>query len=150
MEKGYNSRIPGTTTNDSAAAGLVGEYISSTIAVGSAVSLTTGTAANVTSISLTAGDWDVTGVVDFRLAATSTVSYLQGSVSLVSATAGAQDTGFSNPYSISAGLSVDAAEVLPVSRLSLAATTTVYLVATAGFAISTLTAYGTLRARRVR
>jgi hypothetical protein len=146
----FRQRLVGTPTNDSARAGDVGEIISSTIAVGSGVSLTNNTAVNVTSISLTAGDWDVTGVVDVNLGATSTVSYLQGSVSTTSATLGPQDSGFSNPYAIAAGLGVDASEVLPTSRLSLAVTTTVYLVAQCGFAISTAKAYGTIRARRVR
>ena len=53
--------LAGVTTNSNAAAGIVGEYISSSIASGSAVSLTTGVSANVTSISLTAGDWEVYG-----------------------------------------------------------------------------------------
>jgi len=49
----------GTTTNDNAAAGQVGEYVSSTITGGASVALTPGVATNITSISLTAGDWDV-------------------------------------------------------------------------------------------
>ena len=48
--------IVGTTTNNNAAAGCVGEYVSSAIEYASRVSLTTSTPANVTSISLTAGD----------------------------------------------------------------------------------------------
>jgi len=49
--------LKGTTTNNSAAAGYVGEYISAS--VGSANFAATGTYGDVTSISLTAGDWDV-------------------------------------------------------------------------------------------
>jgi hypothetical protein len=45
---------------------------------------------------------------------------------------------------------VDPAFTTPVVRLSLAATTTVYLVSRATFTVSTLKAYGTIRARRVR
>ena len=52
--------IVGTTTNDSATAGYVGEVITSSVPVGSAVSLTTAVSAvsgkTITSISLTAGD----------------------------------------------------------------------------------------------
>jgi hypothetical protein len=57
-------QIPGTATNDDAAAGKLGEIISSNIVVGSAVSLTTNTPANITSLSLTAGDWDVWGLMN--------------------------------------------------------------------------------------
>lgn len=150
MLKSFLQRLViGTTTNDNAAAGVVGEFVSSTVAVGSAVALTTDTTANVTSISLTPGDWDVTGVVDFKPGATTTTTYFQGGISTVSATMGSPDTGFSNPFAIAA-TSVDASEVLPVVRMSLATTTTIYLVARAGFSISTLSAYGTIRARRMR
>lgn len=128
---------------------LVGDIITSVIASGSAVSLTTATAANVTSISLPAGDWDVSGVVDFHPGSTTTTTYLQGGISSTSATLGAQDSFFSDTHAI-ATTSIDAAKVVPTVRLSLSTTTTVYLVAKAGFATSTLTAYGTIRASRVK
>src|SRR5574337_1898836 len=66
--------ILGTTTNDDAAAGYIGEVISSNIAVGSAVSLSSGTIANITSISLTAGDWDVYGWASSNVAGTTTIT----------------------------------------------------------------------------
>lgn len=143
------SPVVGSATNDNAVAGRVGELISAAVAVGAGIVLTTGVAVNVTSIALTAGDWDVTGVVDFNPGATTTTTSLQGGLSIVSATLGAQDSGFSNPFAI-ASTGVDASEVLPVVRFSLAGPTTVFLVAVAAFAISTLKAYGTIRARRVR
>lgn len=139
----------GTTTNDSAATGYIGEYVSASLASGSATSLTTGTAKTITSISLTAGDWDVTGVVDFHPDTTTTTTYLQGGISTTNNTLGAADTYFSNTFAI-ATTSVDASEVCPTVRISINTTTTVYLVAVAGFAISTLSGYGTIRARRVR
>ncbi len=57
--------IKGTTiaTPANAAAGYVGEIIKSVIASGSAVTATSNAASNVTSIALTAGDWDVWGNV---------------------------------------------------------------------------------------
>lgn len=49
-------QLPGTTTNDNASAGKVGEYIESVV---SNVTLpTTGNYGDATSINLTAGDWD--------------------------------------------------------------------------------------------
>lgn len=49
--------IVGTTTNNSAAAGSIGEYVESI--VGPVAFPATGTWGDLTSISLTAGDWDV-------------------------------------------------------------------------------------------
>lgn len=139
----------GTATNDSAATGYIGEYVTASLASGSATSLTNVTAKTVVSISLTAGDWDVTGVVDFHPDTTTTTTYLRAGISTTNNTLGAVDTYSTNPFAI-AVTSVDAAEITPTVRLSLSTTTTVYLIAMGGFAISTLTAYGTIRARRMR
>lgn len=146
----FDGEISGTATNNNAAAGQVGEYVTSAIAVGSAVSLATATSKTVTSISLTAGDWDVTGVVDFHPGALTTGSYFQGGVSITNNTLGGQDQYASAPMALAAGLGVDVGLVSPVSRISLSTTTTIYLTCQAGFSTSTMTAYGTIRARRVR
>ena len=54
--------IVGTTTNNNAAAGSVGEFVSSIVLGAAAVSLTTNVSANITSlVSLSAGDWDIWG-----------------------------------------------------------------------------------------
>ena len=55
-------QIVGTATNDSATAGNVGEYVSSAVTPAYPITLTSTQYADVTSISLTAGDWDVTGM----------------------------------------------------------------------------------------
>lgn len=139
----------GTNTNDNAAIGNEGEYISSVVAVASAVSLASGTSANITSVSLTAGDWDVSGVIDFHPSGTTTMTLLQGGNSLVTNTLGLQDTSFAVTIA-GATSSIDLSFPIPVFRRSLAATTTIYLVTSATFGVSTLSAYGTIRARRVR
>jgi hypothetical protein len=145
------SNIQGTATNDSAAAGYIGEYVSSTIVTGSSVALTTNTTANVASISLTAGDWDVTGVIDFTFGATTSYTNLQGGISITSATIGAQDSFFDLENAATVPTATkDPAFVCPTIRISIAATTTVYLVAQATFTVSTLKAYGTISARRAR
>jgi len=140
----------GTTTNDAAVAGGIGELLSGTIATGSSVSLTTATAANVTSVSLTAGDWDVSGTVDYNPGATTSITRLAQGVSSISATLGAQDTYSQSATAANVPTAVVIALPTPVTRISLAATTTIYLVASATFTVSTLTAFGTIRARRVR
>src|SRR5712671_6777035 len=79
------AQLPGTTTNDNAAAGNVGEYIVGTAAIDS-VSITTGTPVNVGSISLTAGDWDVSCQIVYLPGATTTVSALEASLSATTGT----------------------------------------------------------------
>src|SRR6266446_3454953 len=133
----------------SSPAEAVGEYVSSTIATGASIALTTNTTANITSISLTAGDWDVSGAVDFTFGATTSYTNLVGSISTTSATLGAQDSkfDFETPAAVpTAG--ADSTFALPVVRLSLGSTTTVFLVAQGTFTVSTLKAYGTIQARR--
>lgn len=142
--------LQGTGTNDSAAAGKVGEFITSNIPVASAGSCTNATARNVTSISLTAGDWDVRGNIMFVPAATTNITWLRAWISTTSATMPAVDlfNGWSNqgevPQSIGLGV------LAPVVRLSLSSTTTVYLSCNQAFTVSTLTSCGTISARRVR
>lgn len=143
--------VVGVTTNSNAAAGSVGEFISSTVASGSAVALTSGANINVTSISLTPGDWDVQGNVGFVPAGTTTTSAIGGAISTTSAAVPTPPS--SGGYSfLSLASPAGASNLLPVgrTRLSLAVTTTVYLVAQSTFAVSTSGAYGFIGARRVR
>lgn len=139
--------IVGTTTNNSANAGSVGEFLPNTT---SGTSLTSTVAANATSISLTAGDWDVTGVVQFVPGAGATVTVIGTGTNTTSATFGAFQmnsiiTGISAPAA-SGSLSLAA----PVTRFSLSATTTVFLIASSTFSGGTQTCNGFIRARRVR
>lgn len=147
---GVTNVVLGSVTNDNAAAGYVGEYTSAAVAAGSAVSLTTATTANVTSISLTAGDWDVDGIVQYTPAASTSVTQLTQGSSSTTATVGAQGTFSKWVTAANVLTAVDPAWVIPTTRVSIAATTTIYLVANATFTVSTLTAYGLIRARRVR
>lgn len=144
--------IVGTTTNNSADAGSVGEFITSTVAP-TTTGLTTGTAANVTSISLTAGDWDVFGnfTVDYG-AGTPVLKLVKGSISTTSATHGAVSNSAVVAWDSTIGINPATSPViaLPVVRLLLNATTTVYLVETASFSGVTFGPGGTLSARRRR
>lgn len=147
----------GTATNDSATAGNIGEQIIANLATGSAVSLSTGAAANVISISLTAGDWDVSGCIVFKPGATTSITILgaaiSGTTGAVPAVIG-QNSG--NDFLVQDSTAAfvpganDDSVVIPPIRVSLSGTTTTFLVAKATFSISTLNAYGQIRARRVR
>jgi len=140
----------GTTTNDNAAAGSVGEYLSATLASGSATALTTATPKTVISVSLTAGDWDVSGQVRLTTGAATTTTAISCSISQTNNTMSSDtDPSF---YQVQASFATNAFNSLPAgaTRISLASTTTVYLVVNATFATSTCSAYGTIRARRIR
>lgn len=143
--------LVGTTTNDSAASGSIGEYISSTVLIGSAVSLTSAAPANITSISLTAGDWDVEGLACFNPAGSTTTSFFSAGINTVSAVFQTAPAGGFTQFNI-INNTIAAPQFFPTgtTRISLSVTTTVYLVAESGFGVSTMSVYGLLRARRVR
>lgn len=142
--------IVGTTTNNSANAGSVGEYISSTIAQGSPVAVSTGVATNITSISLTAGDWDVSANITTLPAGSTTQTSTQVSISTTTGTHGATSTGASNISAAVTTAGANTSAVVGPFRMSLASTTTVFLVGSSVFAVSTNGIFGTIRARRVR
>lgn len=140
--------IVGTPTNNNASTGIVGELLQSIVTSAAPVSLVTATAKTVTSLSLTAGDWDIFGMVGTSVGAGTTVSTLAGSISIVNNARGAEDqetleypTGIANNIP---------SLVVPTTRLSLSATTTVYLIAIAVFAVNNASAYGRITARRAR
>jgi hypothetical protein len=145
---GLNAK--GTTTNDSAATGYVGEYVANDN-LAATVSLTTTTPANIASITLTAGDWDISGIAKFVTTATTTVGRLGCSVSTTSASVGSYGT-----YICHAGTAINTVAngneyiPAPVTRVSLDTTTTVYMIGYGVFGTSTLTAGGFISARRVR
>ncbi len=148
--------VKGTNTNDNAAAGYVGEYMTAQRLGASALALTTGTAATITTLSLTAGDWDVWGKVGF-ITATATTSVIRiiaetttgaglsgsdgdGVATLVYPGGAALNSGGNGSVVINTG----------VRRFILSATTTVNLLAYSDFSTAGLSAFGSIKARRVR
>ena len=132
----------GTTTNDSASAGQVGETIVSTA---SGISLTTA-ASNGTSISLTAGDWDV-AIYASGAGASATCTAIRIGISETSATFGTQ--GLDWVYAFADPVNGPTGGSLPLRRISLASTTTIYgVLATSAGTNSSLNC--TLIARRRR
>jgi hypothetical protein len=146
------SGVIGTTTNDSAAALSVGQIISSVVA-DSTVSLTSNTSADATSISLTAGDWDVWGNVAFNGAAGTLVIINIGWISTTSATLPASNL-YATQFFSGGGTAIYAVApssfCVPAQRISLSGTTTVYLSARSAFSVSTSTVGGAIYARRRR
>ncbi len=136
----------GTTAGGNAAAGYVGEFISSRIAFASAVGIGSAGATNLTSISLTAGDWDIWGNVTFDasglnmlnnkawISATSATVPDQSLYVVANVNAGAQDLGMCVPY----------------IRASISSTTTYYISGYVVYGAGTATMCGGIYARRVR
>jgi hypothetical protein len=134
----------GVTDGSSAAAGMIGEYVT---APGSTIAITNNVATNVVTMPLTAGDWDVEGLIQFGFASGTYASAVVCGVSTVSATFPSPVQPGRSQLNVSpASLSICG---LPTGmmRASLAAAGPVYLVGLAVFS-STATAQGFLRARR--
>lgn len=137
--------ISGITSATNGAAGILGQCLSSSIPIGSAVSLTSGFAANVTSLSLTAGDWLVFGNIDFTTNSTTVVGIILGSISTTTATL-ASGNEFVLPGPAT-GNTISGAAV-GMLRENVSATTLVFLVAQSNFTTNTQAAYGQITACR--
>lgn len=143
--------IAGVTGGTAAGAGYVGQAIVSLIPSASAVSLTTATPANVTSITLTAGDWDVQGSVNFVATSATIAGGALHEVGFNTTSATLPSDGselYVNPPSLS---SATASFGTSIQRriYNVSTTTTVYLVAEGTFTQGTEKVYGTITARRV-
>lgn len=143
--------IRGVIDGSGAAAGDVGEVIKASVTSGSPVSLTNNVFANMTSITLTAGDWDVNASFNFGGGASTAVTRLLGNISEISATF---DSTPGRNYDIAVhsgetpfGVQNPTANIAPV-QINVASTTTIYAVAFALFTVSTCNVFGLLRARR--
>jgi hypothetical protein len=129
-----------------------GDFISAYVASLSAIPLTNAVATNVTSITLPAGDWDVSGAVGFAPAATTSITSSAGGINTVSGVLPNIATG--SLFRVFQPAFVPGAVFpifpVPTSRLLLAAPTLVYLVALSSFTVAANAAFGFIGARRVR
>lgn len=146
-------QYPGTASNNNAANGNIGEYIFSQIAIGGAVSLVTATTKDITNIQLTEGDWNVWGSLTTNPATTTTQANIQGWISETSATDPAPPN--LGAYcqlntAIAAGLTQTLQTGMTRITIPSGNPVTVYLSTKVSFAVSTMTAYGFIGARRAR
>ena len=144
-----SSAVSGTQTNDSAQAGRIGEYISSVVTTATDHA-TAGEFKDVTSVSLTVGDWDVSGAILGSLnGATATALY--GVLSLFSGNTTTDHVFGDNSFMVIApGATYHSTVVIPAWRVSIASTTTVYLKTRADYSAGTPQYVGRIVARRVR
>lgn len=128
---------------------LVGSVLSSSIATGSAVALTTATAANVTSVTLTPGVWSINGVIIFK-PASATSSVFEGTIGTVTATMSTTVPQFTSFTYAAVTSSALLTQQMPTQTVTITTNTTYFLVAKQTFSAGTSAAYGDLRAVRIQ
>lgn len=141
--------IGGVSDGTNVTTGYVGEFLSLAVSSGSAVSYpSTSVFQQVGTLTLSAGDWDVSGAVGYNNTG-ATITQVQGFV-----TTTAPPT---NPGGVTGGAmifigSVGSGSLMPVTRyrVSSNASTTVYLVAYVAFTGGTVSVWGYMSARRAR
>lgn len=141
----------GNNTNTAPPAGFIGELLSHSA---TSVALTNNKTANVTSVSLSAGIWDVSGLVTTNT--TGTIAGTTQYISVISATSASLTATGENGFQQTGGMvAVSGVNGIGVpvgpTRVSLSGTTTIYLNtrAFAGTTFTNVTADGTIRAVRV-
>lgn len=144
-------QLLGTNTNDSAATGYVGQYKVSTTTATNFPGATTQWG-DATSLSLEAGDWDVTFVVETRI---NTATGFAGETEMgISSTSGNSATGLTRGLNWFSNLSPTASANITASipnyRVSIASTTTYYAKLKASYSGGNPQFIGSLIARRVR
>lgn len=144
LSGGTLQNISGVASSAASAAGMAGEVISSSVLVASAITLTSNIVANITSISLTAGDWDFWGHVHLSNSAGNVIVSGQGWISTVSASI--------PDASVISQVNAGGTQILGFNvsgpPLRLNSTTIVYLSTVAAFTSGTTTASGYIYARR--
>jgi hypothetical protein len=132
----------GVSNGSNAGLGVIGEVLSATNAVGTAL-VSTSTITVVT-LALSAGDWDVFGNGSATCGSGTVQSYLaigMGTTGMTSSMGG--------PFGMS-GTGVQMAFTAPTVRVSVSTSTNAYLYIYSGFSGGTLTGYGSVYARRAR
>jgi hypothetical protein len=145
----FAGHFPAEAGSGSAAAGEVGQ---SNLATG-APSLTSATAANVCSISVPAGDFEIMGIVQFAGAGATTTTSVSAIISATSTPSvsnanSIMGLGCTDRFASTADV-IKTLVIMPY-RVSNASPTTYYLHASATFAVSTFSANGILRYRCAR
>jgi len=133
----------GTTTNDSASSGQVGEYIDSFVVTASVGTTPT----TLTSISLTAGDWDLSGCVELNGAngVTSLLAGINTTTNSISGLSLGKSYIYAPSSTFAGGLG---SATLPRFRVNISSTTTYYLIGSLGTTATNCNGY--ISARRMR
>lgn len=135
---------PGYLGNTAPAAGFVGQEITSSVPFASAVASLTTAVTTITTVSLTAGIWNVSGIVMYT--GMTTATFQQASINTSSAIGTVGVNAIQSVFvSTSAG---DFGVAIPTYRIALASTTTIYLVGQGTYSAGTGKLYGSIVAIR--
>lgn len=136
--------IVGLTTGSTPSSGNVGEVLTSSVASGSAVSLTTATVTDITSLAYTAGNWLV--ICNPTFSGTGiTATELQSFVGTASGNSTTGQTTANTSYGTPFAVGVTAQDTTPIHfTYSSSSSGTLYLKAKATFSVGTCTAYGAI------
>lgn len=147
----YQTKL-GTTTNSNAASGEIGEYVSYSIEFASAIPIASGVPQNIGGLFVPAGDWELTCFAVFAPGVTTGIWAVQASVSLIDSTMSFNVADFAsfafNNSVVNGGYPISLA--LPVKRVSSSTSNFFHLVASSQFTTSTMKAYCSMQARRIR
>ena len=129
--------IQGVKDGSSAASGYVGEIVS---ALGSGVSVTSGVTQTVATLSLPAGDWNITGTVYCNSANLNSFICGINVTTTIAGSTGVYQTSSFGPISMP----------VPFTPTVVSSTTPIYLLVNVGFSSGSPTVSGSIYARRVR
>lgn len=138
-------QMKGNNTNTVPPAGFIGQQIT---ANASAVATTSATSKTITSISLTAGIWDVTGS-SMSSATGGTVNMIGIQLGISATDNTLSGTGGIDYFQTNIATSNVMGAVTPVTRVTISSTTTYYLVATTFYTSTTCPTNGRITATRV-
>lgn len=148
--------LTGTTTSDSAPTGTVGEFVFGQVIVGSRISAgSTGTFANIVTIQVTAGDWDVAGIVQGVNNGATMTGLMLAAVSGYSAnTTTDESDGYNTvkgaPPASNSGVGTDVSLSIPMWRVQAAVTLSLFLKAQFSYSGGPPQMFGSIMARRRR
>lgn len=141
----------GTTTNNDAAAGVVGEYKESIISVNTNFPGASGAYGDMTSLSLTAGDWDVSLAVYLVLNGATMTAGVRAGISTTSGNSATSLVPGSNTFNTLPPTSASEAFVaVPNYRVSLSGTTIYYAKLVGTYSVANPQFLCRFSARRVR
>lgn len=142
-----DGHLPGITSNTAASTGEVGEVVT---ASGTSGSLTSGVVAALGSISLGAGDWDVSASIQFNASGGTTSTDYNGAISASSASLTPYGTSLAFTQRLPATADHSEHFAIPPAQALINATTSFYLNARSVFTGTAPTATWSIRARRMR
>lgn len=141
-----DGHLPGIASNIAASAGEIGEVITAGATSGS---LTSGVTTAMGSISLTAGDWDISATVQFNASGGTTITDYNGAVSLTSASLTPHGPMVFT-HRVPAAADHSDHFTFPPTQALINATTSFYLNARSVFTGTAPTVTWSIRARRMR